>query len=87
MAAKNNDNLTTALEALTVEAGAPVERDALADYLKRIDAVMDAARAVKATHTKALRVAQSQASRARKKERVEKALALLAEQEAAAGKA
>ncbi|QEO10565.1 hypothetical protein [Protaetiibacter larvae] len=87
MAAKNTDNLTAALDALTAEAGAAVEKADLPEYLKRLDAVIDAARAVKATHAKAVRVAQSQASRARKKERVEKALALLAEQEAAAAKA
>lgn len=87
MAAKNTDNLTTAIEALTAEAGAPVEKADLPAYLARIDAVIDAARAIKATHSKAVRTAQSQASRARKKERVEKALALLAEQEAAAAKA
>lgn len=87
MATKNTDNLTVALDALTAEAGAPVDREALTDYLKRLDAVLDAARAIRATHTKAIRVEQSKASRARKKERVEKALALLAEQEAAASKA
>lgn len=87
MAAKNTDNLTAALDALTAEAGAAVERASLPEYLKRLDAVIDAARAIKANHAKAIRTEQSKASRARKKERVEKALALLAEQEAASAKA
>lgn len=87
MAAKNTDNLTAALEALTAEAGAAVERVDLPEYLNRLDAVIAAARTIKTNHAKAVRTEQSKASRARKKERVEKALALLAEQEAAAAKA
>ena len=83
MPAQTNDNLTVALEALEAEAGVAVERDDLPGYLARIDAIMAACRAVKGEHQREVRNLASKASRARRQERITKALELLAEQEAA----
>lgn len=76
------DNLTVALDALTAETGTPVEREALLAYLKRVDEVIDAARAVKDAHKKTLRVEQSRASKERNKAKVAEMAARLAELEA-----
>lgn len=81
----NHDNISTALDALAAELGTAVEKVELEQYLARLDSVIAAARAIKKEHAKAAAVIASQKSRAARKARVEKALALLAEQEAAGG--
>jgi hypothetical protein len=80
---KTPDNLTSALDALTAELGTGVDRDEVADYLARVDAVVEAARAIRAEHKKAAAVIASKKSRAVKAERVAKAMALLEASEAA----
>lgn len=80
---KQQNNLTIALEALNKEVGVEVGKEALAEYVAELDAIVAAVRAIKAPHAKAIRVAASTASRVKRAERVAKALALLEAQEAA----
>ena len=77
------DNLSIARDALTAELGSPVEKAELEAYLARLDEVIAQARAIKKEHARAAAVLASQKSRAARKERIAKALELLAEKEAA----
>lgn len=80
---KPADNISIALEALAAELGTPVERDALTEYMERLDGIVQQVRAIKKEHAKAVAVLASQKSRAARKERMAKAMALLEAQEAA----
>lgn len=76
------DNLSIAFDALAAELGTPVEKADLEEYVNRLDGLVTKVKAIKAEHSKALAVIASQKSRAARKQRVAKALALLAETEA-----
>lgn len=76
-------NLTIALNALNKELGAEVSKDELAAYLAELDAIVATMKAIREPHMKAIRNMASKTSRAKKAERVAKALALLEAAEAA----
>lgn len=89
MAAKNTktaDNAQAALAALRDEASQEpreFESDAeLAAYVADLDTIVELVRSIKKGHAKRLAVLASKKSRAARKERVAKAMALLAQQEA-----
>lgn len=73
-----------AIEGLRIAATAEaaVTKDNVRDFSASVDDLIDALRAIKAEHSKTLRVVQSQESVRRNKERTARALALLAEVEA-----
>jgi predicted RecB family endonuclease len=75
------DNLAAAIELLKAEQGAEVQD--LDTYLAKLAEVQDACKALRGEHAKALANLASKRSRARKAERVAKALALLDAQEKA----
>lgn len=78
---KNIANAEKALSA-ELEAGHQSHED-LEGYLHELDAVIERARAVKALYKKEVAVLASKKSRAARKARIDRALKLLAEQEAA----
>ncbi|MEV8262848.1 hypothetical protein [Microbacterium sp. NPDC077057] len=90
MAAKNTqtaDNALAALAALRDEASREPQEFAsdaeLVAYVSDLDSIVELVRSIKKGHAKRLAVIASKKSRDARKERVAKALALLAEQEAA----
>lgn len=81
MSAKK-DNLAAAIAALDAEVGAEVAKEDLVAYVARCNEVIERVRAIKKVHSRQIAVIASQKSKAAKKERVARALALLEEQEA-----
>lgn len=77
-AATPTDKLSAAVDDLK---GA--EREDLEAYLAKVDAIVDVCRAIRGEHKKELANIASKRSRARKAERVAKAMALLEAQEKA----
>ena len=78
------NNLNTALIALNAEIGAEVAAEELEAYIAKLSELTVTITAIRAPHAKAIAVLASKKSRAKNSARVAKALALLAETEAAA---
>jgi hypothetical protein len=80
------DNLSGVLDTLAAEVGRDIDRDQLSAYLTQLDNISATIKAIREPHKKAVAVLASQKSRARRGERVAKALALLVAQEKAEAK-
>jgi hypothetical protein len=80
------DNLSGVLDTLAAEVGRDIDRDQLSAYLTQLDNISATIKAIREPHKKAVAVLASQKSRARRGERVAKALALLEAQEKAEAK-
>ena len=74
-------DLSGVLDTLAAEVGRDIDRDQLSAYLTQLDSISATIKAIREPHKKAVAVLASQKSRARRAERVNKALALLEAQE------